>query len=264
MTNYGMHGSGMRLEWFLIVMLILAIGIYTGLGIFSKQKTHLKPWPLFRYVCWWFGIIAMGAALIGPVAGKAHTDFTVHMIGHLFLGMLAPLLIALAAPITLILRALPVHAARRLSMLLKNRLIRLFRHPITASLLNIGGLWLLYTTGLYELMQQHMLVHVLVHFHVFAAGYLFTISMIYIDPAPHRFSHMYRAIVLVCALSGHAILSKYIYANPPVGVPKDQAETGAMLMYYGGDVMDGILIFILCLHWYHAARPKQRMAISTS
>ncbi|WP_308436488.1 hypothetical protein [Virgibacillus salexigens] len=38
MTNYGMHGSGMRLEWFLIVMLILAIGIYTGLGIFSKKK----------------------------------------------------------------------------------------------------------------------------------------------------------------------------------------------------------------------------------
>ncbi|WP_413237500.1 cytochrome c oxidase assembly protein [Paenibacillus sp. 1P07SE] len=38
-------------------------------------------------------------------------------------------------------------------------------------------------------------MYMLVHLHIFLAGYAFTASMLYIDPAPHRKSYMYRAIV---------------------------------------------------------------------
>jgi len=44
----------------------------------------------------------------------------------------------------------------------------------------------------------------------------------------------------------HGILSKYIYAHPPMGVPIDQAKTGGLVMYYGGDAIGLILITILC------------------
>ncbi len=52
-------------------------------------------------------------------------------------------------------------------------------------------------------------------------------------------------------------MSKYIYAQPPKGVPIEQAEIGSMVMYYGGDVIDAIIIFILCLQWYKAVRPRK-------
>ena len=133
------------------------------------------------------------AALVGPLSRQSHADFTAHMAGHLLLGMLAPLLIALAAPMTLLLRTLNVHTARKLSRLL-TKLIQFVSLPtlIVASILNIGGLWLLYTTNLYTAMHANLLLHIIVHIHVFLAGYLFTISLLYIDPVFHRFSFRYQ------------------------------------------------------------------------
>ena len=80
--------------------------------------------------------------------------------------------------------------------------------------------------------------------------------MIYIDPISYRVSFLYRSIVLVMALAGHGILSKYIYAYPPAGVSAKQGELGGMIMYYGGDVIDMVIIYFLCLQWYRTARPR--------
>lgn len=82
-----------------------------------------------------------------------------HMLVHLLLGMLAPLLMALAAPMTLLLRTLSVSSARVLSRVLSSRPLRLLTHPVIASFLNLGGLWLLYTTDLYSLMHENILLH---------------------------------------------------------------------------------------------------------
>ncbi|EPE61667.1 putative membrane protein [Exiguobacterium sp. S17] len=89
------------------------------------------------------------------------------MIGHLLLGMLAPLCLALSAPMTLLLRTLDVHVARRVTRVLKSRPLQFFTNPVTASILNIGGLYLLYMTDLYSLMHQSILLYVLIHLHVF-------------------------------------------------------------------------------------------------
>jgi putative membrane protein len=108
-------------------------------------------------------------------------------------------------------------------------------------------------------MHQNALLHALVHFHVFIAGYLFTASMIYMDPTPHRFSFMFRAVIFTISLAGHDILSKYIFAHPPSGVTKVQAENGGMLMYYAGDAIDVALICILCYQWYKATRLRDHL-----
>ncbi|MEK4628060.1 MAG: cytochrome c oxidase assembly protein [Solibacillus sp.] len=233
---------------------VILLTIYIVATIITNRR--YRPWPLYRTVLWTLGIVCAIIAVAGPLANRAMEDFTFHMLTHLLLGMLAPLLMALGAPMSLVLRTLRTPLARRLSKALKSWPSRLYTHPIVAAFLNIGGLWLLYTTDLYPLMHENSLVHILVHLHVFIAGYLFTISIIYVDPVAHRISFLYRAIVLMLALAGHGILSKYIYANPPVGVSVKQAEAGGMFMYYGGDAIDALLIIFLCLQWYRATRPR--------
>jgi putative membrane protein len=247
---------------FFIGIGILAIFLY----VFAAKSTnqHYKQWPYYRTLLWIMGIFSAEAAFIGPIATQAHHDFGAHMVGHLLLGMLAPLLMVLSAPVTLILRSLSISKGRRLTKILKSRFAKFVGDPLVASVLNIGGLWLLYTTELYSAMHHHVLLHLLIHIHVFLAGYLFTASMIYIDPISHRRSYLYRGIVLVIALSGHGILSKYIYAIPPVGVPSVEAEQGGMLMYYGGDAIDLVLIFIFWLQWYKANRPRVSQTLSES
>jgi putative membrane protein len=262
MTDHLAHSNAMFPQHILVLLFLLVGSLYPLATIISNRR--YKRWPLYRTVFWLLGLFCAAAAVVGPIADWSHQDFTVHMLGHLLLGMLAPLLIVLAAPITLILRTLNVTLARGLSRLLKSWPMRIYSHPITASILNIGGLWVLYTTGLYAEMQHNTLLHLLIHLHVFFAGYLFTVSMIYIDPIIHRTSFTYRAIVMIIALASHGILTKYIYANPPLSVPALQAEKGAMFMYYGGDAIDLILIFIFCFQWYRAARPRAPFVINQS
>ncbi|WNS73945.1 cytochrome c oxidase assembly protein [Bacillus sp. DTU_2020_1000418_1_SI_GHA_SEK_038] len=259
-NNHIHHFSGNSFGPVLLLLLIIALIIYILAVVISNRR--YKRWPLYRTAFWISGVICIAAAAVGPVAN--HADFTAHMLGHLLIGMLAPLLLALAAPMTLFLRILNVKFARRLSRILKSLPVKVVSNPAVASLLNVGGLWVLYTTELYGAMQKNMILHVLIHIHVFLAGYLFTISMIYIDPTPHRTSFVYRAIIFVIALAGHGILSKYIYIHPPSNVPLEQAEIGGMLMYYGGDAVDIIIIFILCLQWYRASRPRTAVHESVS
>jgi putative membrane protein len=249
------HKEQLGAEPFFLVMLAAGLGLYLTAVILSNNK-HRKQWPMHRPLLWCTGIFCAALALVGPLSNRSSDNFIVHMIGHLLLGMLAPLLMVLSAPMALLLRTLNVSSARRLAKLLKSRFIFLLSHPITAMILNISGLFALYTTDLYSLMHHHLLVHLVVHAHIFLAGYLFTAAILAVDPMPHRFTYLYRSTVLVLALAGHGILSKYIYANPPAGVPLSEAETGGMLMYYGGDAIDLILIIILCNSWYKAVRPK--------
>lgn len=249
-------------DWLFGIPAVLAIGLYL-FGVYrSDRQERLRRWPRMRIIWWVSGVIISASALVGPLAALSHENFTWHMAGHLLVGMLGPLLLALGAPVALLFRALPVRQARQISRLLRSPLAGFYIHPITASVLNIGGLWLLYTTGLFEAMHHHLWLHVLIHVHVFAAGYLFTVSMLAIDPVSRRFSYVYRTVVFILVLAGHGILSKFLYAYPPDGVPVEEARTGAMLMYYGGDAIDLVMIVLLFRGWYLSAAPVRHQALT--
>lgn len=236
----------------LAAALILAAGVY--LAAAARPRTGRNPWPAHRSLLWLLGLATIAAAVLGPLAGAAHERFPAHVAAHLLAGMLAPLLIVLSAPGTLALRTLDVSRARRLSRLLNSGCLRFLTDPAPAAVLNIGSLWVLYATPASRVMQADGL-HYLLLGHFFVAGYLFTVSIIGIDPAPHRRSFQLRLAVLVLAIAAHSILAKHIAGHPPARMPAAAAEQGAMLMYYGGDLLEIILVALFCAQWYRASRP---------
>jgi putative membrane protein len=203
---------------------------------------------MWRACCWWIGAGVAALALTGPTAASAHHDLTAHVAGHLLLGMVAPVFLVLAAPVSFVLRALPVHAARIVSHILAARPIRVLAHPVTAAVLNTGGMWLLYTTGLHHVTGP---VLILVDLHVLAAGYLFTAAAIGVDPAPHRPGRAVRVAVLIVSFAAHGVLAKYLYAHMP------SAQRAAELMYYGGDLVEVAVIAVFCAQWYAAGGPAR-------
>ncbi|MDG6103791.1 cytochrome c oxidase assembly protein [Dactylosporangium aurantiacum] len=209
-----------------------------------------RPWPWWRTATWFAGLGAAGWAVLGP---PARGGFVAHSAGHLLLGMLAPLLVCAAAPVTLLLRGLPAGGARRVSRLLRGAPATALTHPVTAVLLNAGGLWLLYATPLYRVAVTDPTVGLLAHAHVFAAGCLLTAVLVGPDPMPHRAALPVRAAALVAFMAAHGILMKVLYAHPTAGVPAGEAQRGAALMYYGGDALDLVLLVLLGLRWYRAA-----------
>jgi len=227
----------------------IAVAAVLGYGaLMGLAHRRGRGWRAWRALCWAAGVTVAAGAALGPVAD--HMDFRAHGIGHVLLGMLAPLLLVLAAPVTLALRALPVAAARRVSAVLRSRAVAAATHPVVTAVLTVGGLWVLYRTGLYAASMRHPTVLLLVHVHVFLAGWLFTHSLVGPDPAPHRAGLPVRAAVLVLAVAAHDVLAKTLYARPPAGVDPGGAAVGAQVMYYGGAPVEIALFVLLGAEWF--------------
>ena len=249
------HGGGSAESLFFIPAVAALVAYWAG--ALSPRSGH---WPWYRTACFTLGVAAVLVTVLNPLAGLAHRDFAVLSLTHLLAGMLSPLLLVLSRPFTLALRTLDVFPARRLSRLLRSRFIRFLAFPVTAAVLNTGGMILMFRTRLLQGMQESMPVHWLVTFHLLAAGYLFTAAIIGRDPSPHRAGYRLRAVVLILSIAAHNILAKSIYADPPAGVPAAAAEQGALVMYYGGGVLELVLIVLLCRQWFQWSRPRPRIA----
>lgn len=222
---------------------------------------NYRQWPLYRVFLWITGIILAVVVMLEPFASMMHQRFDYHMYGHLLLGMLSPLLLVLSQPITLLLKTSSVQFGRKLSRLMKTKYVLLITHPVTALLLNTGGLWLLYRTPLFSLMHEYMPIYYFVHIHIFLAGYLFTSVILALEPMNYKYSFKMRAIIIIISVALHQILSKSFYPYPPIGVEKMYAEKGAMIMYYGGDIIELIIIYILCKSWYYTVRPNKHAVL---
>ncbi len=225
-------------------------------AIVALPQLRRGRWTRGRIMLWYGGMALVALAVTGPIADRGHDDFWAHMLTHLLLGMAAPVLLTLSAPVTLLLRALPVRGARRVVRVLGARPVRLATHLATAAVLNIAGMWLLYTTTLYRLMVDSPLIGTAVQIHILLTGYLFTAAAIGIDPMPHRPNWTVRASILIAAFAGHSILARSLYAHPPEGVSQVQAEPGSRIMYYGGDLIEVGVIAVFCWQWYRATRPR--------
>lgn len=250
MAGEHVHGGadGIAVSWILAAPFLMAAVVYVAAAVRASRRG--RAWPWYRSILWIGGLSAAASGFIGPLASAAHDSFTAHMGAHLLVGMVAPLLLVLAAPVTLALRSMSVVPARRVSRMLRSPLMRVLTDPPVAALLNVGGMWVLYLTPLYGLMQQVMLVHGAVMLHFLLAGYLYTASLVAVDPSPHRAGFALRSIVLVLSLAAHGVLAKLLYAYPPPGVAVADARAGAQLMFYGGDLVDVLLIVLLCADWY--------------
>lgn len=243
-------------QW--LALLVVAGAMLSYLAGVLRLQTRRTGWPLPRLLCWLAGWACVGVALAGPLAERAHHDFTVHMATHVMTGMIAPLLLMSAAPVTLLLRVLPAARARPVARLLASWPVAAVTHPLTAALANVGGLWMLYRTGLYTTAAADPWTHLAVSAHVVVAGCLFVFAVLGgPDPAPHRAPIAWRAGMLIAAMAAHNILAKLVYADPPTGVPAEQAQHASQLMYYGGAPAEIALVILFCSTWL-TPRPNPR------
>jgi putative membrane protein len=245
------HGGG---SMDVVSLAIFAAVAFAGVSYVLAAVRGRRPWPWFRSALWIAGLVVCMAAVVGPLPALGHEDFAWHTVAHVLLGMVGPLLLVLAAPITLMLRSIDAVPARRMSRLLRSPIVRFFVHPVPAAVLSVGGMWLMYGTDLYGSAHENGLFALVMNVHVFLAGYLFAASMVSPDPAPHRPSFPFRAIVLVLAIAAHSILAKVVYADPPAGIPAAEGEAAGLVLYYLGDAAEVALIVVFCAQWFRATR----------
>ncbi len=231
------------------ISLVVAGGAY-ALGV-HRLHARGKPWSSRRSASLAGGLLAIGAALVSPLA-VYDEQLPVHMVQHLLLGKIGPLLLALSAPVTLVLRTIPRRPRITLVGVLHSRPIRLLAHPVTAITLFDGGFGALYFTPLYGATLRHPLLHELVHTHFLISGCLLAWTFVGLDPVPRLGSLRLRTALLIVALGTHAALAKLLFAGygsvRTGGVA--QLHQGAEIMYYGGDFADLMLLTAFFAQWY--------------
>lgn len=241
----------------LLVLSILLVLYLWGVWFVSRSE---RKWPLRRTLNFISGLGLLGLAISPAMMEFGHQDFRGHMVQHLFVGMLAPLGLVMGAPVTLALKTLPKNLSRKITGIFRNALFHYLGHPVTALILNIGGMYMLYLTPLYNATLTHPYLHNLIHLHFLAAGYLFTWSIAGPDPAARRPALPLRVAVLFISMAAHAYLSKLMYAYVlPFDSPHSTEEirAGAKLMYYGGDLAELLLAIALFALWFRKRRKSK-------
>ena len=192
--------------------LLLITALYI-LGVVVLKRRG-DEWPVGRTIAFAISVALVDFATSGGIGVYAHFAFSYHMLGHMILGMIAPIGFVLSAPITLALRTLPQGRTPEerglrgtLITVIHSRYSIIMTNPVVALALFDGSLFALYMTTLFgKLMQSHA-GHVLMDFHFLLAGYLFFYVIVGIDPNPRKIPHIVRIIVLFAAMSIHAFFS---------------------------------------------------------
>ena len=242
------------LELIPLAITLVALAGY-GTGLHRLRRCGIR-WPVTRVAAMLAGSFCTAAAVLPPLA--SHDElFPVHVGQHLLLGMAAPAFLALSAPVTLALRTLPRRPRRILLRLLHSFPVAVLAAPATAVILDLGGLYALYLTGLYQAAAHNDLVHAAVHVHMFVAGCLLSWAVIGVDPVRRRPGTWVRLTALISAAAGHDTLAKLIYAwnLPAGGGPIASRHSGAELMYYGGTVIEVALAAVVMAQWHLVSGP---------
>jgi putative membrane protein len=246
-------------SWLPVVpLLVVAAGYLIGVRRLVRRGDR---WPPARSVSAAAGLVALAAALLPPV--RTHADvFTVHVVGHLLLAMLAPLLLALSAPITLVLRIVSVPVRRQVLAAVHSRAGRVLTWAPLVLALEVGGMYAFYLTPLFSLAHEHEWLYVVVHVHMFLAGWLFSTVVAGRDPLPHRPGLVGALGLVLFAGAAHGVLAKLMYAHdlPAVAGSPAQVQLGAQVMFSGGDLVELATAAAVMTAWYAREGRAQRRA----
>jgi putative copper resistance protein D len=234
-----------------LIALTLAWYLWSVLRLRSKGRA----WPVSRTVSFVFAELLLVVALISGLSAYDDTNFTIHTIQHICIGMIAPVFFALSAPMTLALQASKRRTQTTLLKVIHSPVGRILSNPLVTWPLYGGTLFALYFSGLYADTLRSNLLHQLVHVDLLMTGCLFYWPVIGIDPLPRRMNHGMKIGYLMLALPFHTILGMALESQTtPIapGISLTDLHTGGGLMWVAGEAIGLFGTIAVFVQWLRA------------
>jgi len=243
------------------------VPIAVAAALYARRARTLRsrgrPVPPAKALSYAAGLLVIVLALVSPVDAIGEERlFSVHMVQHLMLGDIAPLLIVLGL------------SGPLLRPLLAFRIVqwgRVLTHPLVALPLWAANLWLWHLPRLYDAALEHDAVHALQHACFFTGGLLLWTAVLGLLPGPRWFGRGAQLGALAFAwVAGTALANVFLwsdraYYEPYVDVPRTWGLSPLGDQRAGGGVMllemmfVGTAIFVvLGLRWLEDAERRQQ------
>jgi len=209
------------------------------------------PVPRRRTAFFLAGLAAIAVALQSGIERYDTSLFSIHMVQHLLLTLVAAPLLALSAPVTLALRVATPRVRQRVILpILHSRVLRAISHPVVAWLLFAGVMWGTHFSPLFDLSLENRFVHDLEHALYLGTALLFWWPAVGLDPSPWRLPHPARVLYVFLQMPQNTFLAVVILnATAPLyphyatlvrswgpSALVDQQAAGAV-MWLGGDLL---------------------------
>ena len=185
-------------------------GIFFYLYGVSRLRRRGDKWPVVRIMSWVAGMLTLLYITNGAPNAYSEFLFSVHMVGHMMLSMMVPVLLVPGAPVTLLSR---VQSARKddswglrewVLWAVHTPYAWFISHPLFAGLNFALSLVMFYYTPLFRWATEEHLGHQWMLVHFLITGYLFVQALIGVDPQPHRPSYPVKLMLLIGTMAFHA------------------------------------------------------------
>ena len=209
--------AAVEYSWSLNPPVLLAVTLAGGAYALRLRDLRRAPAPrsgdtsthdTLRALAFAGGLLVILIALVSPVDNLGENRlFTMHMVQHLLLADLAPILLLVGLS-----RAFLRPAVRRLRPV-EERLGPL-AHPAVALAVYVGLMWLWHIPAMYELALDHPWAHALEHASFFTAGIAFWWYLIEPVPPRHRLTGPWALAYLATAKLLMGILGVVLAFSP--------------------------------------------------
>lgn len=157
-------------SWSFAPGIIVALLLYTGIYVWRWQqcRTPSEPHPpsVWRLIAFLCGIAALVAALVSPIDELGEQILAMHMVQHVLLLDVAPVLIILGFT-----KVLLRPATRRIHAIEKKA--GFLAAPLFAIVFYTAAMWVWHIPALYNAAAEHTAVHVAEHLTFATAGFLY-------------------------------------------------------------------------------------------
>ena len=257
------------LLWILICATLL-IGYLAGVVRLHRRGDR---WPIHRTILWTLGVVVLFWLTSGALNAYEQVLFSSHMLLHMMLTMLVPLLLVPAAPVTLALRAVRrrsdgTRGVREWLLIGVHSLpARILANPVVAAVLFAGSLIVFYYSPLFSWASTDHVGHEWMTTHFLVTGYLFVQALIGVDPAPAKVAYPFRLLVLLATMAFHAFFGLSLMQGRSLLLPDwygamgwgtsalaDQ-QTGGGIAWSVGEIPTLALAVVVAVMW---ARSDER------
>lgn len=262
-------------DLFFLIGCLAALGLY-GWGV-ARLRRRGDAWPVSRTVSFTIGVLTIALVMCTKLNDYGMVMFSVHMVQHMVISMLSPILLLLGAPMTLALRALPVAGRgstgprELLLKLLHSRYMKVITHPGFTIPMFIASLYALYFTPLFDFLMGSKPGHIGMMVHFLMVGVVFFWPIMGVDPGPHRPGYVMRMLELFAGMPFHAFFGIALmmasepmvkaYENPPASLGidalTDQNAAGGIAWAFS-EIPSVLVLIALVYQWYHS---EQRQAV---
>lgn len=260
----------------LLVVLLGLVGYAAGVRTLRRRG---DTWPVGRTIAFALGLALVAYCTVGGLGSYSHVLFSAHMVSHMVLSMVAPILLVTGAPISLALRALPGSDVRGgqgprqiLAAALASKPAVVLTHPVVTALMFVGSLYAIYFTGAFGWLMTNHLGHAWMEVHFLVTGFLFYESLVGIAPVPHRLPHLARIGMLLVVAPFHAFFSiALMSSSEPVGGDfyasldrpyatdlLDDQYLGGSLAWAVGEIPILMVVIIVLFQWFRSDSREAR------